>query len=109
VELRLPSGSGSEIKLQRDLKQAIREYAPGSEIVADKRIWRSDGISFYSDAVRTREYRICKVCNHLQISKEVGMHLDQNQDGSCPICRNIPKLKEKEIVEIHHTRWFLGG
>lgn len=109
VELRLPSGSGSEIKLQRDLKQAIREYAPGSEIVADKRIWRSDGISFYSDAVRTREYRICKVCNHLQISKEVGMHLDQNQDGSCPICRNIPKLKEKKSLKFITPDGFWAG
>ena len=59
----------SQLRLQRDLKLAIREYAPGAEIVADKRIWRSDGVQFHKDIVRYQEYRICETCNHLQHSE----------------------------------------
>ena len=32
------------LQLQRGLRQAIREYAPGSEIVAGGELWRSTGI-----------------------------------------------------------------
>ena len=46
VELQIRSGhkSGKEISLQRNLSQAIAEYAPGSEVVANKMVWQSSGI-----------------------------------------------------------------
>ena len=46
VELQIRSGhsAGKEISLQRNLSQAIAEYAPGSEIVANKKVWQSSGI-----------------------------------------------------------------
>lgn len=48
VELESLGGRGSQsnygISLQRDLSQAIAEYAPGNKIVANKRVWESSGI-----------------------------------------------------------------
>jgi hypothetical protein len=46
VELRLKPSSdvAQELELQRDLKVAISEYAPGGEVVAGHRIWASTGI-----------------------------------------------------------------
>src|SRR5690606_20621372 len=86
VELMLPLDQRTEhLRLQRDLRDAIREFAPGSEVVADKRIWRSKSVVFFRDAVRDREYRVCDVCGYLQISPEAGMPLE-NDSGECPIC-----------------------
>mgnify|MGYP000562096104 CR=1 FL=1 len=34
----------ADLQLSRGLRQAIREYAPGAEVVAGKRLWRSKGL-----------------------------------------------------------------
>ena len=46
VELETLGGSQSNygISLQRDMSQAIAEYAPGNKIVANKKVWESSGI-----------------------------------------------------------------
>lgn len=91
VELLLPPNKGSDhLRLQRDLRQAIREYAPGSEVVADKRIWRSDGLIFYRDTPIKQEYRICEHCNNLQIAKP-GQSLPDSAE--CPICKQLPSRR----------------
>ncbi|GAB4413672.1 MAG: DEAD/DEAH box helicase [Anaerolineae bacterium] len=98
VELVLPHDKSPEhLRLQRDLRQAIREYAPGSEVVADKRIWRSGGLEFYRETPRAREYRICEICNHLQISPDAGMPLP-NSDGECEICGTKPSGKRRKVL-----------
>lgn len=88
VELILPKEiKGDEnLRLERDLRQAIREYAPGSEIVADKRVWRSQRPIFWNDTPQVREYRICDNCHHLEISEEVGVPLPQIS-RSCSVCK----------------------
>ena len=94
VEFHLPSSlpGSSQLRLQRDLKLAIREYAPGAEVVADKRIWRSDGVQFHKDIVRYKEYRICETCNHLQHSEGPAMPLPD----ACPICGAPPSLRQRK-------------
>lgn len=94
VELNLPpTVSGTKpLRLQRDLKLAIREYAPGAEVVADKRIWRSDGVQFQKDIVRYQEYRICETCNHLQHSEGPAMPLSD----ACPICGASPSHRQRK-------------
>ena len=97
VELRLPvdlPGTG-QLRLQRDLKLAIREYAPNSEVVADKRIWRSDGVQFFQDTVRDQEYRICDTCNNLQVSEGPGIPLGD----ACPICETKPKASRRRALK----------
>lgn len=91
VQLMLPpkARDTEHLRLDRDLRQAIREYAPGSEVVADKRIWRSGGLQFFRDTVQDREYRICPTCNNLQISRAVSIPL-LDTSGECPICGEKP-------------------
>ena len=93
VEFRLPSSlpGSKQLRLQRDLKLAIREYAPGAEVVADKRIWRSDGVQFHKDIVRYNEYRICETCNHLQHSEIPTKPLPD----VCPICGAPPSPRQR--------------
>lgn len=47
VELRtdyVPESAAAQIELQRDLRMAIAEFAPGGQVVAAKKIWTSGGI-----------------------------------------------------------------
>lgn len=51
VELDTHPSSNSEaakVSLQRDLSQAIAEYAPGCKVVADKKEWESYGVKTFS-------------------------------------------------------------
>ncbi len=102
VELLLPKEArlSDHLRLERDLRQAINEYAPGSEIVADKKIWRSLRPIFWKDTPRMLEYRICEHCHHLDISNDAGVSLSQTE-GVCPVCHEPlgQKSKIRKFVE----------
>lgn len=54
------------ISLDRDLRIAISEFAPGSEVVAAKRIWKSVGIRKLPNREwPPYEYAICRNCQRL--------------------------------------------
>ena len=52
-----------KVQLQRDLRMAISEFAPGGEVVAGKRVWRSQGIRLMPNK-KWEEiyYAVCKEC-----------------------------------------------
>lgn len=54
LETRRPDGKPTGVDLQRDLSQAIAEYAPGGKVVANKLEWESYGI-------KTVKGKACKV------------------------------------------------
>lgn len=84
VEMRLPiKYADAHLRLQRDLQYAISEFAPGSEIVADKRLWRSGGLEFFRDSPQRFDYRLCSTCNHLVISSDPGVPITYIK---CPKC-----------------------
>ncbi len=88
VELELPlqkqkKQMNAHLRLQRDLSYAIREYAPGSEVVADKRLWKSAGLRFYQEAPKSYEYRLCQECNQLLVENEPGRKIEATH---CPTC-----------------------
>jgi ATP-dependent helicase YprA (DUF1998 family)/predicted transcriptional regulator len=56
------------IELDRDLKQAISEFAPGGQVVAAGKIWYSRGIKrLPGRAPVIYRYAICKHCNRINI------------------------------------------
>ena len=68
------------IELQRDLRIAISEYAPGGEVVAAKRVWVSAGV--YKWPHRdwpTYHYAVCPQCGRYQSSLA-------EMEGSCVAC-----------------------
>lgn len=70
------------IQLDRDLRIAISEYAPGAEVVAAKTIWTGGGIHLLpKKRLPTHSYAICKICSHFQQAKEV-----ENQERICQEC-----------------------
>jgi hypothetical protein len=51
------------VELSRDLRMAISEFAPGSEVIAAKRIWKSQGIRILPHRhPESFVYTICKNC-----------------------------------------------
>lgn len=83
VELRthhLPAPEARRIELQRDLRIAISEYAPGSEVVAAKHIWVSGGLNKRPDREwPTYNYAVCPECGRFHRS---ATEIPQ----SCSIC-----------------------
>lgn len=72
VELRtehLSNPEAGRIELQRDLRMAISEYAPGGEVVAAKHVWVSGGL--YKRQERdwpTYNYAVCPTCGRFHRS-----------------------------------------
>ncbi|MCU0496195.1 MAG: DEAD/DEAH box helicase [Anaerolineae bacterium] len=85
VELELPYNQrGShKLRLQRDLSRAITEFAPGAEVVADKRLWKSNGVLFKREASQIFMYRICENCGHILVAQTAGAPI---MNETCPIC-----------------------
>lgn len=64
-------GGDSDICLSRDAGMGINEYAPGSEVVANGRIWRSAGLAYYPKMFMPTEYYVaCPQCHHVDIGIE---------------------------------------
>jgi superfamily II DNA or RNA helicase len=88
VELELPYQlqGHDNLRLQRDLRQAISEYAPGSEVVADKKLWVSGGVRILREAPLIYNYRLCPTCNYLNGGNTAGEAPVLDQD--CPVCKS---------------------
>ncbi|MBC8253646.1 MAG: DEAD/DEAH box helicase [Ardenticatenia bacterium] len=83
VELRtnhLPVKDAGRIELQRDLRIAISEYAPGGEVVAAKQVWVSGGLNKRPDRDwPTFHYAVCPECGRF--------HRSVTQiEGPCTVC-----------------------
>ena len=69
VELNIPGSSrkSDPIELSRDLKIALSEYAPGSQVVANGKVWTS---RYLKTSPRENwpkyKFAICDECNHYQ-------------------------------------------
>jgi ATP-dependent helicase YprA (DUF1998 family) len=73
---------GKRLELQRDLRIAIGEYAPGGQVVAGGRLWRSRGLRVVPNR-RWPEYNYayCRVCGWFTRALE-----GQDVPASCGIC-----------------------
>ena len=63
----LDSKTGStEVDLSRDLRMAIAEFAPGSQVVAGKKIWTGGGLKTHrTKSWEQVKYVICKKCQRM--------------------------------------------
>ncbi|PDW03755.1 DEAD/DEAH box helicase [Candidatus Viridilinea mediisalina] len=69
----------SRVELQRDLRIAIAEYAPGAELVAAKRVWVGAGLYKQPQKDwRTFSYAICAGCGRF--------HLDTSNAANLTVC-----------------------
>lgn len=90
------SGAG-DIELERDLKLAISEFAPGGQIVAAGKIWYSRGIKqLPGRSWVPYGYAVCPVCQRINI--QTGTQIPrQCQCGKVLSGSGVDKVKEKGV------------
>ena len=98
VELQLNdqknSARANTLELQRGLRLAVREYAPGAEIVAGKRLWKSTGVRrMRGRELEVRSYGKCPECDNFVWAMEAG-----DVEESCPICGSPITFKQRMLV-----------
>jgi len=76
------------LRLERDGKIALAEYAPGAEIVAGKRVHRSIGLRKFPalEFDGTNWFRWCNQCNSLETWRDA--HSPDGIDPECKVCGN---------------------
>ena len=98
VELHLPEMEDTveenRLSLSRGMRQAIREYAPGAEIVAGKTLWRSVGLREpKGQKLERRRYGKCPKCEAFVWPIE-----NYSDKGKCPVCHAEFALNRKMII-----------
>ncbi|MDF2843442.1 MAG: hypothetical protein K0R00_1868 [Herbinix sp.] len=73
------------INISRDLKLAISEFAPGCEIVANKKVWKPYVINMNKlKGWPVQEYAICKTCGRLySYHVDLGTHSEGKEELCC--------------------------
>ncbi|MCC6386617.1 MAG: DEAD/DEAH box helicase [Dehalococcoidia bacterium] len=81
VELKtkhLEAAEATQLELNRDLRVALSEYAPGGGVVAAKRLWMSAGLRLLPNkALPRREYGRCDTCHRIDFNAA---------DRRCSLC-----------------------
>ncbi len=98
VELHLPdierSVGDNRLALSRGMRQAIREYAPGAEIVAGKTLWKSVGLRKpKGQELRKRRYGKCPKCETFVWPIE-----NYSDKGECPVCHTEFALEKNMLI-----------
>jgi hypothetical protein len=85
LQINYPSKITNSLELQRDLKIALSEYAPGSEVVAAGNVWKSQYIRKNpKHAWRMYDYVICDRCyRYHSVMSELGQSIER-----CDACGN---------------------
>lgn len=82
-----------KIDLSRDLRMAISEFAPGSEVVAAKKIWKSAGLGVHPRrSWETYKYSICHQCGKF--------HHGLDLPPMCTACSAPLKPKGEFIIPV---------
>lgn len=100
VPLRLLQGQKNtqRIKLERDLKIAISEYAPGSQVIANKYLWESKGLRVLKNkALPEYIYLECDDCRGVQLYEKT---YPGELPTKCSICGNKKLHKGRFIHPI---------
>ncbi len=82
------NSSRKDIELDRDLRMAITEYAPGAVVVAGKQQWRPYALkTLGSKKWPTYDVAICKKCNRIYSNQTV---LGEPYTNAVGACCNLP-------------------
>jgi len=87
-----------KLQMQRDLQLAIADYAPGSEVVADGRIYRSRYIKRQSIGKKAWTTGYIAVCNNKECKQTNFSHIN-TKDIPCTACKQpIKKTRWEECI-----------
>ncbi|WP_461534712.1 DEAD/DEAH box helicase [Spongorhabdus nitratireducens] len=85
----------SEIAMTRDASMGISEYAPGGEVIANGKIWRSAGLSYTPrDFMPTEYVLVCRSCSHANVADDPA-----DIPNECENCRQPVKDKSMPFIK----------
>ncbi|HKL86852.1 MAG TPA: DUF1998 domain-containing protein, partial [Treponemataceae bacterium] len=95
--------NNSDLKLQRDMSVAVSEYAPGSEVIANGLVYKSEYIKpspNKNNTWRQFAYAICenKECKQLNIFQYFEDEIHENGSRVCSKCEQELRLKDVFII-----------
>ena len=95
----------TDIDLDRDLKIAISEFAPGGQVIAAKRIWYSGGIRRMPDKKwPPYAYAVCDHC------KRMNIHIGENTTPSICICgQSLIGTRQKGVFIVPEHGFIASG
>ncbi|MEV5828485.1 DEAD/DEAH box helicase [Spirillospora sp. NPDC052242] len=83
---------GERLQLARDLSAAIYEYAPGGEIVAGGKLWKSAGVYRLPDReLDGKKFAICRSCDYFHETRD-------DLEPVCPACDTPFQDNPREYV-----------
>ena len=87
-----------EVDLSRDLKMAISEYAPGSEIIAAGKVWTSHSLNKIRDKEwPTYRYYECPDCGCTSFPEGVTTIVEKD-DGALQLCICGKQMKPHKVI-----------
>jgi len=88
-----------KVELDRDLRIAISEFAPGGQVVAAKKVWKSGGIrTLPGRDLEEYDYVICPHCRRFHHALNGSAHFDK---CSCGESLNSSKEKGTFIIPVY--------
>ena len=109
------SDDAKKVTLQRDLSQAIAEYAPGNKIVANKKEWESCGIKVQQDkALTVKRYDYGEERNFTQCDEDDDSDLSHSKKYLSPVFGFVvppgnPKEPQGRTRQLYTTRPYFYG
>lgn len=86
------------VDLSRDLKMAISEYAPGSEVIAAGKVWTSYSINKIRDKEwPTYRYYECPDCSRTTFPDSVTT-IEETEDDTLQICSCGKQMKAHKVI-----------
>ena len=87
VELKVRGGSkeANQVELERDMKLALSEFAPGNQVIAAQRVWTSEAIIMPTGERRLHEFRYwqCPTCRFFSSEPMVVTSTEAPQPRQC--------------------------
>ena len=116
LDTRPQNGNPTGVSLQRDLSQAIAEYAPGGKVVANKLEWQSCGVKVIpGKALPIRYYEYDDARSFTQWSEGSGGASSAGRKYLSPVFGFVtplfrkPKEPHGRTQRLYTTRPFFGG
>jgi hypothetical protein len=97
--------SPSLLKFERDMKIALGEYAPGAEVVAGKRVYRSVGLRKFpvQEFDGTNWFRTCPACNGIELWEHTEQPTQCNPE--CKYCGQMLPQSHRQPLQWVEPRW----
>ena len=104
LDLTRAGDAAAGIELERDMRLAIADYAPGSEVVAGKMVWRSEGLKRHAKREwRVRAWAECGECGRYRDAQK------GNLPEVCAVCGSADISRGRSGVWIAPIFGFVGA